>query len=747
MKKFFLAILIIWCFLQFIGLVFAPYAIGEETTQTSFLSQGDLINGWYWLRDPSFEQKAEWIITNIPEGNGDIVLQIEALATDNVDGQPGVDADFFLSYGNPPTANGDGLFLGRVKVKLPNIHDPNDSTGYICRGEITIPRTGLNGGKLWLMAKRKDDLGEFQPFSNHIAFHRESIQLVVDQEETQTEDETNQDLTPDSDERSQALPIESGTVTGHLGSIRSDGSRDNKDWYHLSVNSGQIITLTLTSPENANFSPSLYPPDSNFGVGSSTTQDQTKTLRYVAGESGTWSIRIACSSGEGDYQLNVNLQNGQSGGGTPGGSRGDEGTTGGSRGDDENGTDQDEDNGTEQEKELVTYGYKLTVKTGNVYHAGTDSPITITFTSWSGGYWQYYEYTIDNPAYFERGNTDIIYIPTTNVPPLGEIGEIGVINTNTGDAPGWYLEEIKIQEIPDMTIDNVSLRTHPELMTSENQNRINTVETVFPVHRWLAVDEWPNQLAITRAKLVYTVTVVTGDIEGAGTDASVIHLTLNGESDSTTTQLGNSVDNVPMFERGKTDVFELYLNNVQDVGSNIGSIHLDHNNSGDRPGWYVKELRVKHQATGRETVFPIHRWLATDEPPNQTSGDFYQKDYTISIETGGAEGAGTDADVFIQLTGERGTSDDISLDNPNVDDFERGQTNTFDLYEDRFGTTGYLGEINTVRLSLVDNGTANAGWNIWQVRVTNHVTGRERTFRFDQLLDPGQEAVRNQFTE
>lgn len=163
----------------------SPLSFGAPSTQrlaTRFFSNGDLISGWYWLRDPAFEQVAEWVFEGIPPGTGDLVLNLEVLATDRVDGPRGKSARFFLSYGIPPTGNMGGLIVGTKEVVLPNVSPPSDPVGYTCRGQVTIPRTDLeNASALWVRAHRFP--GPFLPGKNsstvHVAFHRESAILLL----------------------------------------------------------------------------------------------------------------------------------------------------------------------------------------------------------------------------------------------------------------------------------------------------------------------------------------------------------------------------------------------------------------------------------------------------------------------------------------------------------------------------------------------------------------------------------------
>ena len=61
---------------------------------------------------------------------------------------------------------------------------------------------------------------------------------------------------------------------------------------------------------------------------------------------------------------------------------------------------------------------------------------------------------------------------------------------------------------------------------------------------------------------VYTITTITGDIRGAGTDANVF-LTVFGKKGRTPKiQLSNGSDT---FERGQTDVFKIKTNNLDPI--------------------------------------------------------------------------------------------------------------------------------------------------------------------------------------
>jgi hypothetical protein len=102
------------------------------------------------------------------------------------------------------------------------------------------------------------------------------------------------------------------------------------------------------------------------------------------------------------------------------------------------------------------------------------------------------------------------------------------------------------------------------------------------------------------------ITIVTGDVEGAGTDA-MVYMTLNSDQASSG-EFEMTKPGADCFERNQWDDFDSYGN-----FGRITSIRLRHDNSNKKPGWYVYCVRVQHRASGLEDIFMIDRWLAADE--------------------------------------------------------------------------------------------------------------------------------------
>ncbi|HEX2621359.1 MAG TPA: PLAT/LH2 domain-containing protein [Phototrophicaceae bacterium] len=101
--------------------------------------------------------------------------------------------------------------------------------------------------------------------------------------------------------------------------------------------------------------------------------------------------------------------------------------------------------------------------------------------------------------------------------------------------------------------------------------------------------------------------------------------------------------------------------------------------------------------------------------------------YTIWIRTGDDSTAGTDSNVFIQLTGTQGQTESIYLPAQDIFAFEAGGTDKFVLEAPDVGdlTRCCVGH---------DNSEGDSGWYVVDVRVKDDDTDREWLFLFDKWI-------------
>ena len=221
----------------------------------------------------------------------------------------------------------------------------------------------------------------------------------------------------------------------------------------------------------------------------------------------------------------------------------------------------------------------------------------------------------------------------------------------------------------------------------------------------------------------YGITVVTGTLEGAGTDANV-YITLYGDGGQTAEL---SFDNAQKnFERRKIDYFEIV---APEVGE-LRHIRIRHDNSGDYPEWFLSRITVINLRTNHEWTFFCNRWLAREEEDGKIDRVLYPisecTEYRVGVTTGNLDNAGTDANVLITLFGDHGQSDEFELDD-GIDNFERGQTDYFAIYSHD------VGGLRRVRIRHDNSGSA-PGWFLSRITVSNLNTQRHWTFDCNRWL-------------
>lgn len=149
---------------------------------------------------------------------------------------------------------------------------------------------------------------------------------------------------------------------------------------------------------------------------------------------------------------------------------------------------------------------------------------------------------------------------------------------------------------------------------------------------------------------MYQVTVITGDRFGAGTDSS-IYVTIYGNSDSSKEALLDNEQN--NFERGQTDIFgveSVYL-------GEITKIRIRSKGDGIGADWFLDKVIIHSEKDNKKWYFLCGQWIdekngLTRELPASTEDGVSclpLVQYKIEVYTGDRRGAGTDANVFIQV--------------------------------------------------------------------------------------------------
>nr|XP_042119890.1 lipoxygenase homology domain-containing protein 1-like [Peromyscus maniculatus bairdii] len=331
-----------------------------------------------------------------------------------------------------------------------------------------------------------------------------------------------------------------------------------------------------------------------------------------------------------------------------------------------------------RKKRLKKFPWSLWVWTTDLKKAGTNSPIFIQI-------------------YGQKGRTDEILLNPNNkwfkpgiiekfrmeLPDLGRFYKIRAWHDRQNPGSGWHLEKMT-------------------LMNTLNKDKYN-----FNCNRWLDANEDDNEIVRemtaegpTVRRIMgmarYRVTVCTGELEGAGTDANVYLCLFGDVGDTGERLLYNCRNNTDLFEKGNADEFTIESVTMRKVRR----VRVRHDGKGSGSGWYLDRVLVREegQPESDNVEFPCLRWLDKDKDDGQLVRELLPSDsnatlknfrYHISVKTGDVSGASTDSRVYIKLYGEKSdTIKQILLvsDNNLKDYFERGRVDEFTLETLNIGT-------------------------------------------------------------
>ncbi|XP_072685574.1 lipoxygenase homology domain-containing protein 1 isoform X3 [Canis lupus baileyi] len=376
-----------------------------------------------------------------------------------------------------------------------------------------------------------------------------------------------------------------------------------------------------------------------------------------------------------------------------------------------------------RKKRLKKFPWSLWVWTTDLKKAGTNSPIFIQI-------------------YGQKGRTDEILLNPNNkwlkpgiiekfrieLPDLGRFYKIRAWHDRRSPGSGWHLEKMTLMNT--LTKDKYNFNCNRWLDANEDDNEIVREMTA----------EGPTVRRIM-GMARYRVTVCTGELEGAGTDASVYLCLFGDVGDTGERLLYNCRNNTDLFEKGNADEFTIESVTMRKVRR----VRIRHDGKGGGSGWFLERVLVREegQPESDNVEFPCLRWLDKDKDDGQLVRELLPSDsnatlknfrYHISLKTGDVSGASTDSRVYIKLYGDK--SDTIKQvllvsDNNLQDYFERARVDEFTLETLNIGTIS--------RLVIGHDSTGmHASWFLGSVQIRVPRQGKQYTFPANRWLDKNQ---------
>ena len=206
--------------------------------------------------------------------------------------------------------------------------------------------------------------------------------------------------------------------------------------------------------------------------------------------------------------------------------------------------------------------------------------------------------------------------------------------------------------------------------------------------------------------------VKTGNVNNASTDANV-YLTLFGKRGCVSRRrLFNKFNAIRTedgfkfkFERNSTNTFKF-------IGTDLGAlthIVVEHDGNEVNSSWFLQNVSVTNTKTNRTWIFECNDWLSLHYGLGKTKiqlaasrelEKYTHTDYEIVTVTGDILGAGTDANVYVTLFGERNKSTPkLKLRNDTHEAFKRAKTDTFKIIN-----TTHVGPIHKILIEHDNSG-------------------------------------------
>ncbi|GCB79511.1 hypothetical protein scyTo_0020217, partial [Scyliorhinus torazame] len=360
--------------------------------------------------------------------------------------------------------------------------------------------------------------------------------------------------------------------------------------------------------------------------------------------------------------------------------------------------------------------YEVAVHTGDVTGAGTDAKVFIQIYGELGKTEQIrLRSRSDN---FVRGATEMFKIEALNV---GKLVKLRIGHDGSGLGPGWFLDSVIINRLNVRTVEDdrkkKKKKRKAEGLVDGLQEEIMETYT-FNCQRWLARDEGDREL--------------------------VVEL-LPEENDDLEDSL----------------LEDIFLIKAIDLAV-LRKLRIRHDNAGGNAAWFLDRVEIVDEKNDTTYFFPCERWLAVDEDDGQIARElvpvdeaFLRKDsnrdeqsqatlgleqkaqsttYTVRVKTGEKKNAGTDANVFVILFGEKDDTGTVNLkaSKSNKNKFEKGNIDEFTI------EAVDIGALKKIRIGH-DNRGGCAGWFLDWVEIDAPSLGQVLHFPCGRWLDKAED--------
>ncbi|XP_054547887.1 lipoxygenase homology domain-containing protein 1-like [Talpa occidentalis] len=317
--------------------------------------------------------------------------------------------------------------------------------------------------------------------------------------------------------------------------------------------------------------------------------------------------------------------------------------------------------------------YHVDVHTGQLEQAGTESAVSLCLYGERGDSGLRVLYKSNMPVKFQRGQIDTFQIEAVS---LGKLQKVLLHCEASDKSQYWYCEKVVVRE-PGTTSALVFTceRWLPFMSLGIIHSEIELYLQEMQIDHQPKIQEEANEGD-------WKVTVVTGDLENAGTTATV-SLHVYGETRcSGPIILGSGKHQ--LFNPNSADIFKI---NLKDIGE-IYKIRIGHDNSGNDPKWYLEEITLENIDTHELFCLTVDSWI----PENENEGNIWKEMPIVRINKAPLPGNGWFLEsIVVKSEEEDGNQEVLFSCNRWLDEYQDdGKTERELLVQDGKGVPGSL---------------------------------------------------------
>ncbi|XP_061672103.1 LOW QUALITY PROTEIN: lipoxygenase homology domain-containing protein 1-like [Syngnathoides biaculeatus] len=380
----------------------------------------------------------------------------------------------------------------------------------------------------------------------------------------------------------------------------------------------------------------------------------------------------------------------------------------------------------EVEDALEIHTYQVSVRTGDMYKAGSDANVFLTIYGDLGDTGERkLSRSESNRNKFERGQVDKFSIEAVD---LGRVFKIRIRHDNSMMGADWFLDQV---EVLDVDSEEVYMFLCERWLSKKKEDK--RLERTFFVKGYEGERNADPNSKKTAQVIPYHFTLSTGPERDAGAAARV-YVIVGGPRDQETDRLRlDPPVGKKSFAPGSMEHFVCY---GADVGD-IKRVELGHNGATAESCWSVDEPAIAVPTKGLKYSFLCRCWLAKDRGDSLTVRVFHALDgdaisvdrkviYSATVVTGDTRYTGTDGNIFLTVFGANGSTEEMLLPK-NEDRFERGQEDTFNLEVDD------IAPFKKLRVRI-DGGGSRPDWFLDGILLRNLTTEEVYTFTYENWL-------------